>query len=257
MEALPFGWSTIHDVRWPGRRLANVDHVVVGPGGVFVVDSKNWSGRITVTGGHLRQNGRSREKAVAGAADAALAVAEIAGPHASSVLPVMCFVGPDHRDLSGWCREVAICTPGNLVRMLTTRKHVLSPQQVNDAWLRLDGQLRGAADSSASTGAQTLRARRSSTSDSGSRPRGQRGNARGRRRGRRGASLPRAFAGLMLAFGLVMYGPQIASVLGGLIARQVATELRPATCPSVGAVGTTADSGRTLSACPETVGARR
>jgi hypothetical protein len=48
---------------------------------IFVIDFKNWSGRVTANGGHLRQNGYSREWAVAGAADAALAVAELAGPY--------------------------------------------------------------------------------------------------------------------------------------------------------------------------------
>lgn len=49
LDALPKDqWTVFHDVRWPGRKLANVDHVVVGPGGVFVIDSKNWSGRVEV-----------------------------------------------------------------------------------------------------------------------------------------------------------------------------------------------------------------
>ena len=28
------GWFHLDDVRWPGRPKANIDHVVVGPGGV-------------------------------------------------------------------------------------------------------------------------------------------------------------------------------------------------------------------------------
>jgi hypothetical protein len=70
-------WTVFHDVRWPGRRYANVDHVVVGPPGVFVIDSKNWSGSVTVRDDVLRQDGRSRERYVAAAADSALAVAEL------------------------------------------------------------------------------------------------------------------------------------------------------------------------------------
>ena len=92
LSTLPNGWTAIHDVRWPSRRLANIDHILVGPGGIFVVDSKNWSGRITVANGHLRQNGRSRDKAVAACADAALAIAELAGPYADRVYPVLSFV---------------------------------------------------------------------------------------------------------------------------------------------------------------------
>ena len=76
LQTLPPGWVVLHDLRWPGRRFANIDHVVIGPPGVFVIDSKNWSGRIDVRHDVLRQNGRQREKAVAGAADSALALAE-------------------------------------------------------------------------------------------------------------------------------------------------------------------------------------
>ena len=93
LAALPPGWVALHDVGWPGRRLANVDHVLIGPGGVFVIDSKNWTGRITLQGGQLRQNGYSCEKAVAGAADAALAVSELISSSATWVQPVLCFVG--------------------------------------------------------------------------------------------------------------------------------------------------------------------
>src|SRR3546814_15778766 len=71
------GWVVLHDVAWPGRPRANIDHVVIGPGGAFVIDSKNWSGAIAVRDQVLRQNGRSREMAVVGAAEAALAVSEI------------------------------------------------------------------------------------------------------------------------------------------------------------------------------------
>lgn len=29
---IPLGWMLLHDVHWRGRRLANLDHVLVGPG---------------------------------------------------------------------------------------------------------------------------------------------------------------------------------------------------------------------------------
>ncbi|MFC7725319.1 nuclease-related domain-containing protein [Nocardioides sp. GCM10028917] len=41
LAALPAGWVVLHDLAWPGRQRANLDHVVIGPGGVFVVDAKN------------------------------------------------------------------------------------------------------------------------------------------------------------------------------------------------------------------------
>lgn len=40
------GWHLVHDLDRPGA--GNVDHVAIGPGGVYVLDSKAWRGVITV-----------------------------------------------------------------------------------------------------------------------------------------------------------------------------------------------------------------
>jgi Nuclease-related domain len=39
------GWVVLHDLAVP-RSRANIDHVVIGPGGVFVIDSKQYRGRL-------------------------------------------------------------------------------------------------------------------------------------------------------------------------------------------------------------------
>ena len=39
------GWAVLHDLAIPGSR-ANIDHLVIGPGGVFVIDSKQYRGRL-------------------------------------------------------------------------------------------------------------------------------------------------------------------------------------------------------------------
>lgn len=52
-----FGWIALHDVHWPGRPQANIDHVAIGPGGVVVIDAKNWTGTVALANGTLRQNG--------------------------------------------------------------------------------------------------------------------------------------------------------------------------------------------------------
>jgi Nuclease-related domain len=38
------GWAVLHDLAVP-RSQANIDHLVIGPGGVFVIDSKQYRGR--------------------------------------------------------------------------------------------------------------------------------------------------------------------------------------------------------------------
>lgn len=124
-------WTSFHDIRWPGRRYANVDHVVVGPAGVFVIDSKNWTGTVTITDKVLRQNGRSREVAVAGAAEAAIALTALTGVTAPDVVrPVLCFVRDE--PVSGWARDVMVCSSPTLVPMLLSRPVILTPPQVRE-----------------------------------------------------------------------------------------------------------------------------
>ena len=110
-------WHVFHDVRWPGRRYANLDHIAVGPPGVFVIDSKNWSGAITVRDDVLRQNGRARVTAVAGAAEAGLAVSSLVPMlRPELVRPVLCFVRDE--PLTGWARDVMVCSTANVAAML-------------------------------------------------------------------------------------------------------------------------------------------
>lgn len=50
-------WTVLHDrLLRPGQSEANLDHVVIGPGGMFLVDAKNRAGRVTVWDGGLFQH---------------------------------------------------------------------------------------------------------------------------------------------------------------------------------------------------------
>lgn len=46
LERLPAGWTVLHSRALPGSH-ADVDHLVVGPPAVFVVDSKDWKGKLS------------------------------------------------------------------------------------------------------------------------------------------------------------------------------------------------------------------
>ena len=111
LDALPEGWVALHDLAWPGRQRANLDHVVIGPGGVFVIDAKNWSGRVEVRGQVLMQNGRRRESAVSSVTAAAIAVQDIVSPVPCT--GVLCFVREEPVSASSW--NVSVCSTANLV----------------------------------------------------------------------------------------------------------------------------------------------
>jgi Nuclease-related domain len=41
------GWAILHDLAIPGS-AANIDHLVIGPGGVLVIDSKQYRGQLRI-----------------------------------------------------------------------------------------------------------------------------------------------------------------------------------------------------------------
>jgi hypothetical protein len=220
LAQLPSGtWTVFHDVKWPGRRYANVDHIVVGPPGVFVIDSKNWSGQVAVKDGVLRQNGRSREKGVAAAAEAGIAVAGLVPllePHL--VHPVLCFVRDD--ELSGWVRNVMVCSTTNVVTMLTSRSAVLAEHEVNQLCLDLGLGLRDAGMAAPAVAPVPQR---------GSNPSGakaRRGSA-SRPRDRSKPGLVRLAAGALF-LGVLVLKPEVltglADDVSGLIVDQATTE---------------------------------
>ena len=95
LQALePDGWLALHDVHWPGRPKANLDHLLVGPGGIVIVDAKHWSGEVRLWEGSLRQNRYSREPEIEGVRQQASAVAALMEPnHRRLVQGWICLVG--------------------------------------------------------------------------------------------------------------------------------------------------------------------
>lgn len=47
-----YGYTLLHDRGWPGSRRAQVDLVVVGPSGLFIVDTKAWKD-VEIAAGHV------------------------------------------------------------------------------------------------------------------------------------------------------------------------------------------------------------
>jgi hypothetical protein len=142
----PHGFDVFHDVHWPGRKLANIDHVAVGLPGILVVDAKNWSGNVTVRDGVLRQNGHTRDREVAGAKQAAQDVGTLLQlPWALHVIPVIALAGAgsdgleqcqgvtvvSHRDLVGWATGLpARLTPGDVLGIASHLRGAMLPASV-------------------------------------------------------------------------------------------------------------------------------
>jgi hypothetical protein len=98
------GIVPLHDRRIP-RTKANIDHIAVGPRGVFVIDAKNYSGLVECrdVGGWFRSDqrlyvgGRDRTKLLEGVLWQVEQVREALGERDLPVYPSLCFTGPNWR----------------------------------------------------------------------------------------------------------------------------------------------------------------
>jgi len=140
-ELVPRGWYVLHDVHWPGRPKANLDHVLVGPGGVVVVDAKNWTGEVKVSSGVLWQGRYARTQAVEGALAQCAAVASVlAPPHRRMVRPLICMAAQP--DLFGVTNsDVAVVGAQRVVGAIEALPAVLDQQSVVGLYAQLGQQL--------------------------------------------------------------------------------------------------------------------
>lgn len=118
LEGLPEGFRVYHDVDLGGE---NADHVVVGPGGVFNVEVKNYSGHIQARPDGLYINGKRNDQVVRQAWRQAHKLRAWLGVE---VEPVLVFVGGK---LEGEAvGRLAVLRPKDLPTFLTRKPRRLS-----------------------------------------------------------------------------------------------------------------------------------
>jgi hypothetical protein len=128
------GYKPIHDI--VGKNF-NVDHVLVGPGGVFAIETKFRSGKGEITfrnGEGLFVDGRVEEKdclkqARGNAAAVAELIAETCGRR-QWVTPLVVFVG-DWRVKDDWHDTgVRVFTPDRLMRYIRNQQPQLKKSEI-------------------------------------------------------------------------------------------------------------------------------
>lgn len=134
------GWVHLGSERSPGRRRRTIDHLVVGPGGVFVIDSVDWAGDVAVRDDVLQPSGRRQERAVAGCVDAALAVRGIVPAYAHDQVTALLCVGGDD-PLTGTVGDVLVTSTASLDQVLLGTPRVFSDDQVHDVVRRISAGL--------------------------------------------------------------------------------------------------------------------
>lgn len=142
------GFAVLHDRRIPGSR-ANIDHIVIGPPGVFVVETKSFGGQLKVRGHEVYVAGRRKTAMVEEAKREALAVQVALAPELEAlgigVVPVICV----HRAALPWfggqAGGVRIVSGKDLVKRLRKADPVLPADTVDRLAKAAASRLRPAA----------------------------------------------------------------------------------------------------------------
>jgi hypothetical protein len=126
------GWAILHDLALPGSR-ANLDHLAIGPGGVFVIDSKQYRGRLQLDPSGRLWHGRYPLAPTLGAVsfEADQAAQILTDPHVV-VVPIMAVHGAE----VPWGKVVVDGVPVlpalRLPSMLRALPAVLGAERVTD-----------------------------------------------------------------------------------------------------------------------------
>ncbi len=152
LDALPTTWCVLHDVLVPtGGRLRQLDHVVAGPGGVWVVETKSWLGEIEYGPGGwrrwLRGGAAPMRDPVRQACGAAAALGHELRRRGCSVwvAPAVCFVDsiPGADMPVDFGDAVVVWDPDELVgALLAGSRPVRHPLAIGGAVLDLDRAVR-------------------------------------------------------------------------------------------------------------------
>jgi hypothetical protein len=134
------GWAILHDLALPGSR-ANIDHLVIGPGGVFTIDSKQYRGHLQLDGSGRLWHGRYPLapilRAVSFEADQAAQVLPDSG---MAVVPVVAVHGAQVPSGKVVTDGVPVLSARRLPNMLRQLPAVLGPERV--AWLADQARVR-------------------------------------------------------------------------------------------------------------------
>lgn len=133
---LPAEWTIFNGILLPNGK--DVDHVAVGPQGIFVIETKHWSGDVAVEGGKILANGRPLQKdPVIQVRQAREALAHAIGADPTMLHGVLCFVGRHFMEGPARADEVLVCSHERLTQALTQGTPLLDAATLAQAVTRL------------------------------------------------------------------------------------------------------------------------
>lgn len=123
LSFLPASYRVYHGLTSADGKLgSDYDHVVVGPTGIFLIETKSWNGRITVRDGRVLYDGIEPDRPpldqVKNAAAQLRKELREQGAQKAEVYPVLCFAQGQIQDGRTGAAGVLICTADLLCELL-------------------------------------------------------------------------------------------------------------------------------------------
>jgi hypothetical protein len=135
------GWRVLNDRYQSSQSPVNIDHILIGPPGVCVIDSKNWSGgRLTFDNRGMTMGRYRRDDELRSVKEAANVVGRRAQQAVAEVItgPVLAFAQPVGLEAPVFEHGVVCLEAGQLLSWLTSVPQNLTPQQVHQLGSTLD-----------------------------------------------------------------------------------------------------------------------
>ena len=131
LESLPESYHVFNDFT-VGRN--HVDHVVAGPGGVFAIETKFWSGKVTVEDGHVLLDGQlpDRSPLNQAAREATLVKnALVSAGWSGTVTPVVTFASDSFAAHRANVKGTVIINANELRQSFDTDRVVIPPMELD------------------------------------------------------------------------------------------------------------------------------
>ena len=133
---LPAGYHVFHDLELSG--VAPIDHLVAGPSGVFVIETKFWSGCVSCRNGLLLVDGEKPSRSPVEQANVEVkALREWFSEKTNDVppiTPVVCFAGNTFEaaadEFPFKLRGVGVCNVNEICRLILAGNANLSPVEI-------------------------------------------------------------------------------------------------------------------------------
>jgi hypothetical protein len=144
------GFVVLHDRKVPGYG-GNLDHIAIGPSGVWAIETKRLSGKVVIDGDRLRIGGRRQDKIIdqvyRQAAALQVALRDLLDPLSVTITPIICLHDGELPWFNRTVRGVRLTSGRGLVRTMRDASVRLTPAQVQTLAAATSERMRSAVRS--------------------------------------------------------------------------------------------------------------